>query len=251
LLVVFVSHLARPVASEAGPIAEKLGLTEYEIRLALSAPAPAILLLTTDRERAEQAAGVLRSRGHGAHVFDDASFVPSEEMTRLDDFRLDADGVRRAFDGALLPYGDVFAILTAMHATSGVRVRAGVPMLTIKNGSPRMESRDIENRVYEREPVAYFFRRSGERPWILRERHANYGGLGAERQPIAHGNFLRLIARIQGSCPSAMVDDRLIRRRVAERFTVDSKLRSSSEGMDLLAHLLAMAIASQGGSPYR
>ena len=37
----------------------------------------------------------------------------------------------------------------------------------------------------EREHVAYFFRRSGEKPWLLRERHASYVGLGDERTPDA------------------------------------------------------------------
>jgi hypothetical protein len=46
-------------------------------------------------------------------------------------------------------------------------------------------------------------------------------------------------------------DDRLMRRRVAERHVTDTRIRTSSEGVDLLAHLLAMAIASQGSSPYR
>jgi hypothetical protein len=48
----------------------------------------------------------------------------------------------------------------------------------------------------------------------------------------------------------AVYDDRLARRRVPERAGAEGE-RSSREGMDLLAHLLAMTIASQGGSPYR
>jgi hypothetical protein len=249
--VVFVSHLARPATVEAGPLADKFGSTEYEMRLALAAPPPAILFTTGDRDRAADAVAALRSRGHGAHAFDDASFCATDDMTPLDDFRLDADGVRRIEDGALLPYGDVFAILQAMHATTGVRVRPGVPAFTTKNGSPRLEVRDVVTKVYEREHVAYFFRRSAERPWILRERHASYTGLGADRKPVAHANYLLLLERLRDLCPNAISDDRLVHRRVAERLLIDTKLRSSSAGVDLLAHLLAMAIASQGGSPYR
>jgi hypothetical protein len=249
--VVFVSHLARPAAVEAGPLGEKLGMAEYETRLALSAPQPAILFSTADRERAMDAVALLRSRGHGAYAFDDEGFVPSDEMTRLDDFRLDTDGVRRASDGALLPYGDIFAILRAMHATTGTRVRPGMPNFSGKTGVTRMESSDVVTRVYEREHVAYFFRRSAERPWILRERHANYAGLGADRQSIANSNFRVVLDRIRAACPTAISDDRLVHRRVAERMIMDTRIRTSSEGVDLLAHLLAMAIASQGGSPYR
>lgn len=101
-----------------------------------------------------------------------------------------------------------------------------------------------------REPVVYFFRRSGEKPWLLRERHASYVGLGDERTPIAFANFTRTIARVRANAAMAVYDDRLARRRVAERI-IDIGERSSRNGMDLLAHLLAMTIASQGGSPYR
>ena len=48
----------------------------------------------------------------------------------------------------------------------------------------------------------------------------------------------------------AVFDDRLARRLVPERLDAEG-ISSSSHGMDLLAHLLAMSIASQGGSPYR
>jgi hypothetical protein len=249
--VVFVSHLARPAAEEAAALADKLGTAVYETRLALSAPQPAILLYAAERERAADVVGVLRSRGHGAHAFDDESFTASEHMGRLDDFRLDADGARRTSDGELLPYGDVFAILRAMHATTGERVRSQVDVAVKTSMLPRMESREFVTKVYEREHVAYFFRRSGERPWILRERHASYTGLGPERVSIANANFVRTIERIRTASPMAVYDDRLIRRHVEERHAPNSKLRSSSDGMDLLAHLLAMAIASQGGSPYR
>jgi hypothetical protein len=53
----------------------------------------------------------------------------------------------------------------------------------------------------------------------------------------------------------SVYDERLVRRRVAERVREDSMLeatiRSSRDGIDLLAHLLALSIANQGGSPYR
>jgi len=221
VFVAFVAHLARPGSVEADIIAPRLGLTPYEARLALATRPPCVLLTTPDRDRALDVVGALRSRGHGAHVFDEEQFVPSSRMTRIDDFRLDADGIRRESTGDLLPYGDVYAILRA-----------------------------VVSKVEDREHVAYFFRRSGERPWFLRERHTSYVGLGEERTNVAVANFTRLLTRVRSSAPTAVFDDRLVRRRVAERLA-EGGVRTSSEGMDLLAHLLAMTIASQGGSPYR
>lgn len=182
-------------------------------------------------------------------MFDDEGFVATSGMTKADDFVLDAEGMRRTTNGDLLPYGDVYAILRAVHDSSNATERQARPSIgegLILDG----EALRVVSKTEDREHVAYFFRRSGERPWILRERHASYVGLGAERSPIAFANFTRTVQRIRDSAAMAVYDDRLARRRVAERMGAEGQ-RSSREGVDLLAHLLAMTIASQGGSPYR
>jgi hypothetical protein len=249
VLVVFVANLARPAAAEADALAPTLGMTPYEARLALAAGPPSVVLSTSDRNRANDVLGILRSRGHGAHVFDDENFVASEGMTRADDFVLDAEGMRRTQNGELLPYGDVYAILRAVHDSTSELERHARPAITdrqlINTHSLRVVSKNEE-----REHVAYFFRRSGERPWLLRERHSSYVGLGDERTAIAFANFTRTIARIRENSAMAVYDDRLARRRVSERLS-PAGAQSPRDGMDLLAHLLAMSIASQGGSPYR
>jgi hypothetical protein len=249
VLVVFVANLARPAVAEADALAPTLGMTPYETRLALAAGPPSVVLSTPDRNRANDVLGVLRSRGHGAHLFDDENFVASEGMTKADDFILDAEGMRRTHGGELLPYGDVYAILRAVHDSTSELERSPRPVVSDSAliGSHSMR---VTTKNEEREHVAYFFRRSGEKPWLLRERHASYVGLGAERTPIAFANFTRTLARMREAAAMAVYDDRLARRRVAERAGAEGE-RSSREGMDLLAHLLAMTIASQGGSPYR
>ena len=258
MFVVFVSHLARPAETEAAAVASVLGVTEYEARLALVTPAPAVVLTTSSRDRANDTAARLRTRGHGVHVFDEEAFVPSDAMTKMDDFRLDGDGVRRVADGELLAYGDVFAILRAVHSSSSEVERPSAQrglradLIDMQRTPDAMR---VVSKNAEREQVAYFFRRSGERPWILRERHARYAGLGAERGPIAFGNFVLTVNRVREAAPMSVYDDRLVRRRVAERVREDSMLKatykSSQDGVDLLAHLLALSIANQGGSPYR
>ncbi len=255
MFIVFLAHLGRNAAGEAPYLASLLGVTEYEARLALASPAPSIVLHAPDRERANDCAASLRARGHGAHVFDEEQLVPSERMAKLDDFRFEVDGVRRTNDGELLGYGDVFAIVRAVHDTVRESDR---PAPNPRNASnilerfaPTAETLRLGTRHEDRESVAYFFRRSGERPWILRERHASYAGLGEELTPVAFANFTRTIARMAGVCTTAITDDRLVRRRVAERASPGAPVRSSRQGMDLLAHLLATMLAAQNGSPYR
>ncbi|MDB4941521.1 MAG: hypothetical protein JWP97_1055 [Labilithrix sp.] len=247
LFYVFVANLARPAAVEADLLAPLIGRTPFEARLALAAGTPSIVLQTRDHARAIEVLGVLRARGHGAHVFDDELFVKSAAMTRLDAFQLDADGVRRLPTGELLPYGDVYAVLRAVHDKSTISERQVLPRGPVESATPAPFS---VTRSEEREHVAYFFRRSGERPWLLRERHANYTGLGDGRAPVATQNFTRLVGHIRQASPTAVFDDRLVRRRVAERLSAEG-IASSRDGVDLLAHLLAMTIANLGGSPYR
>jgi hypothetical protein len=249
VLVVFIANLGRPALSEAEALAPLLAMTPYETRLALAVAQPTIVLTTTDRNRANDVLGVLRSRGHVAHLFDNENFVASEAMTKADDFTLDADGMRRTANGELLPYGDIYAILRAVHDTTRQVERPAQPPVG-EDLVIRTSSLQVFSKTAYREPVVYFFRRSGEKPWLLRERHASYVGLGDERTPIAFANSTRTIARVRASAAMAIYDDRLARRRVAERI-IDIGERSSRNGMDLLAHLLAMTIASQGGSPYR
>lgn len=250
MFVVFVANLTRPGIAEAEAIAPLVGMTPYEARLALATPPPCIMLSTSDRDRAADVVGVLRSRGHGAHIFDYEGFTSSQRMTRVDDFRLEPDGIHRNATGELLPYGDVFAIIRAIHDTTAAEtVRISRPNISdglLPNGdSMRMPKTE------DREHVAYFFRRSGERPWLLRERHTLYTGLGDERLPVAFANFTRLLTRVREAATMAVFDDRLVRRRVAEKLAAEDGVRTSRDGVDLLAHLLAMTIASQGGSPYR
>lgn len=234
---------------EAEALAPLLAKTPYEARLALAAGPPSVVLSTLDRDRAAEVLGVLRSRGHGAHVFDDDVLVRSEAMTKLDHFQLDADGLRRTADGDLLPYGDVFAILRAVHDRSATTEREAPPGI-VDGMVGRPGTLRLVSKSEEREHVAYFFRRSGDRPWLLRERHSSYAGLGEARGPVAFVNFTRMLARFREAAPMAVFDDRLARRRVPDRLDA-AGVSSSHHGIDLLAHLLAMSIASQGGSPYR
>ena len=249
MLFVFVANLARPASTEADALAPLLAKTPYETRLALAAGPPSVVLSTTDQGRATDILNTLRSRGHGAHVFDDELFVKSDTMTKLDDFRLDADGARRTTNGDLLAYGDIFAILRSVHDSSAATEREA-PTSLVDGLMADANALRFVSKSEEREHVAYFFRRSGERPWLLRERHTSYVGLGEERGPVAFANFTRVLTRIREASPMAVYDDRLVRRRVPERLDAEG-VTSSRHGMDLLAHLLAMTIASQGGSPYR
>jgi len=98
----------------------------------------------------------------------------------------------------------------------------------------------------ERDQVLYVFRRSGERPWLLRERSAGYGWLGDKRAPSSLQNFVATIALLRERAPEAAYDDRLM--SFCKPLTFALKVMSRTDGsststeptIDLVAHLLAL-----------
>ena len=111
----------------------------------------------------------------------------------------------------------------------------------------------------ERTNVCYLFRRSSDKPWLLRQDEAKYQGLGGDMQPTNALNFARTVQRLRELAPAAMFDTRLVSvKRIPER-AVDldvtgtgTAISSSTFGVDLLAHLLAMYFAQKdAASPYR
>ena len=94
-------------------------------------------------------------------------------------------------------------------------------------------------RTETREQVLYIFPRSSSAPWLLRERSARYGGLGAELRPTSLDNFARTTERLRQRVPEAAYDERLMTRR---------PIRGVADGIeasDILAHLLAIHLRAR------
>jgi hypothetical protein len=108
----------------------------------------------------------------------------------------------------------------------------------------------------EKEQVLYMYRRTSAVPWILREAGTSYAGLGAEIAKSQLENFNRTVHALRARMPLAEYDDRLlsvrrVRSRVSSsvaRGTVES---SSADWVDLLAHIVALAVARRKSDPYR
>jgi hypothetical protein len=110
-------------------------------------------------------------------------------------------------------------------------------------------TREIVTAEAGREQVLYLFRKSGEPPWLLVESRAKFAGLGEAIALTQGENYLRTIEALKARCPSGAFDDRLLTaKKVPERVTRAAGVNKGSEsssasGMDLLAHLLALAYA--------
>ncbi|HMI87426.1 MAG TPA: hypothetical protein VK550_25230 [Polyangiaceae bacterium] len=253
--VVALFALATPVETEAALLAADLGTTAYEERLKLVAGLPAIVLNSADEAPARTLCEKLRNRGHDAMAADTAEVMPSAAMLAIRRFAFEPDAlIEPDIEGARLPYDDILALLRASHhtrtetrtETKGKQFSAGRAILSGGLVMRKSVTRDEKSVSTERENVLYVFRASGERPWLLRERGAQYAGLGAALAPSSTLNFTTFITMLRKMAPSARYDERLVNARAAPTRmkhlgggSSESLAISSASGVDLLAHLLA------------
>ncbi|EYF02841.1 Hypothetical protein CAP_6421 [Chondromyces apiculatus DSM 436] len=253
--------LHTPLEAEAAALATDLGSTAYEQRLHLTSGTPAVVLTTPDPDRARALLRSVRGRGHEAVAFDASAIVPSGEMLPLRRGRLDPEGITAEepaathTPGALgrLPFEDILALI---RASQRVRLETTVEVKEQKIGLGRavttgglVMTKTVtrqQTRVSdERAEVLYLYRRSGELPWILRERSASYTWLGDRIAPVSLQNFRQTVALLRERAPRAHYDERLTGPRRALPAAGEPSAASSDPTADLLAHALALWASRQ------
>jgi hypothetical protein len=255
VFVVALTELRGALDAEATALAGDLGVTAYETRLLLAPGMPAIVKTTPDKARALEVLARLRARGHGAVACDAAAVVPSAEMIPMRRLRLGEREVTLDDRPAeRLPYDDVLALVAAAHrsrtdtATQTRETKLSVGRAVMTGGMAFTKSVKTETRTSteERESVLYVFRTSGATPWILRERGTSWAGMGRPIAPSESENYRVAVAALRELAPGAVFDDRLVTRKAPEAASLsgggaNTTVRtSSSAGVDLLAHLVAM-----------
>lgn len=255
---VAIAELAGASDGDGSALAEDLGCTPYDARLLLAPGVPAVVRTTPDKAVALDLLARLRSRGYQAVACDLAAVVASGAMTSMRHFRLGDDAI--LLDDAIdarLPYGDVLALVAAMHrrrtdtetTTRERRFSVSRALMTSGLAMSKTVTTGARTATDEREAVLYVFRRGGAPPWILRERGTVWSGHGRPLAPSESQNFRVAVAELRARAPGAAYDDRLVTRRAPERATLSggpastSVTTSSEAGIDLLAHLVAMGVA--------
>ena len=264
--IVALMSLGTSVEVEAPRLAAELGSTPYETALLLRMPTPVPLLRTDDRGRALDLLAKLRARGHDAVACDAAAVVAADAMTHVRKFRFEPEILAVTSDENAdvgVPWTDVVGLVRAVHRT---RVEAIETSKERKfslgraalSGGVLMSKTTTKTKTLateEREQVLYVFRHGGM-PLLMSQSRLRYDGLGAELRPVQIENFTTLIRLLRERAPDAGYDERLLGPRprpgldrvvAGPRGTSSS---SSSDGVDLLAHLIAMALA-RTARPYR
>jgi hypothetical protein len=237
---------------EVKSLAGEIGTTPYELRLLVNAGLPAVVISTTDEVRARAVLAAIARHGHLAIACDRRTVVPSASMVLLRDFAISSEGlVADRTSSERCPSDDIAVLLRATHRTSTetvqqVKERKLRPAMALATGGlilSKTTSKRVTSTTVEREQVLYIFRRSSRVPWLLRERLAHYGGLGAAMGASSFENFATTIARLREVSPHASYDERLVTSR---------PIRGVADGVeatDLYAHLLAEYLGRPRTSP--
>ncbi len=257
VFAVALAELAGTVDAEAAALAADLGTSAYDARLLLAAGLPALVRTTPDRAQALDLLARLRGRGHRAVACDAAAVVSSGAMVAMRRFRLEDGAVALDGDEAALPYGDIVALIAAVHRrrtdtesrTQESKFSMSRALLTSGLSMTKTVTTRAHTSSEEREGVLYAFRRSGATPWILREHGTAWGSLGPAVAATESENFRRAVTALRERAPGAAFDERLVTRKASGRAAVSggagatTVTTSSDAAIDLLAHLLALWLA--------
>lgn len=246
MYVVAIAELS-PSGGALGELAAELGTTLYELKLAINAGLPAVVVLTVDASLAAKAAAAIARHGHRPVSADRRSITASRDMTSIIDVRFEPDALRAgAVRDERLAYEDVFALLRATHKSeeTGMReekerkFRPGMALATGGLVLSKTTKRQVVTHTEHREQVLYIFKKGGGAPWILRERAARYAGLGADLSPTSLENFKTTLRLLRERAPHAAYDERLLSPRSVRGIT------DGTAATDLLVHLITTDLAS-------
>ena len=255
--------LSTAVEVEAPLLAADLGATPYETALLLRAPSPVLLLRTDDRARATDLLAKVRGRGHDVVACDASAVVSSAAMVHVRSLSFEADALVVTTPGgpaARLEWGDAVAFVRAVHRSRSESVEKNTSQKFDLGRAAMSGGMMVTKKVTtttklaaeEREPVLYVFRQSGA-PLLFQQSRTRYEGLGADLKPSQLENFATLVRILRERAPRAAYDERLLAPRPSNdrvRAGANGAVSSStSDGVDLLAHLVAMAASR--ATPYR
>lgn len=257
--------LGTSVEAEAPSFAEELGLDPYGATQVLRRQLPTVVLRTPDRDVASKQLERLVRRGHSAVGFSLDAVVASAAMGEVRSFVLEDGAVRfqlRGRQDELVPFDAFLCFVRAVHRstekiTTVTKERAfDIKKFAVSGGVLMTKTVEKEkvSQVEEREAVVYLFRR-GSAPLLFGATRAKYMGLGAEVRPTQLENFERTLTLLRERAPFAPYDTRLVGVRAPSEVKMGlgrgQESTSSADGIDLLAHVVAMTLARASANPYR
>jgi hypothetical protein len=257
--VVAVCELGADLDAEAAPLGALTGLNPYDARMRLAGVLPRVLVQTPSGEDAERITAELRARGHGAMACDTRDVIASGDMIHVRRFAFESPGLfANAHPGGTdrLRTSDLGVIIVVATRNDVVRSTREKEIPGPYSRHPTTVVREVTRNEHVVEHAAYLFPRGG-RPWILREREAQYAGLEGAMRPTRHENFAATLALLRAHAPNAVFDDRFATQPLNGAHVVmirghDAATAPTSDtASDLIVHVLAAWLARPKGGPYR
>jgi hypothetical protein len=258
--VVAILESDAEAANHAEELARTLGggITALELRMAMSAIHPSILLRTASRDRAEEVAAILVARGIGAVVIDLASVASLERMVHVHRFAFEADGLRADDHGPTLAYDAMAAIIRAAVETSVWRTTREGETKSGPRGTRVHVQTDVTRAEHATEHVLFLVARDGGVPWVLRASEARYLALGPGLRPTVVENFMTTLGLLRARAPRSIYDERFVSHPLARQAEVHVRGHETpthdlgDRGIEVRVHLLAQTLGrgSRNG-PYR
>jgi hypothetical protein len=257
---VAVCELAADLEAEAVAMGALAGLTAYDVKMRLSGVLPRVLVQTPSGEEASRVVGRLQARGHGAVACDTRDVVASGDMIHVRRFTFESpDVLANARPGVtdrlrLEELEVVIVVATRSDVIRSTREK-DVPATYGRHTNAATVVQDVTRNEHVVDRAAYWFPRTG-RPWLLREREAQYAGLGTEMRPTRRENFEAMLALLRARARGAVFDDRFAAQPLNGRHIVhvrghDAAAPALNAANDLIVHVLAVWLARPNAGPYR
>jgi hypothetical protein len=243
MYLVAITEVNGPIEpTQLSTLASEIDTTAYELRLLINGGLPAVVRITTDEGQAKAVAAAIARHRFVPVVLDKSRVMPSHRMVMFRSF--DLAKTRLTIDSTTNEsclYDDISALIRAIHrnvreSVEHVNERNFRPMMALATGGIVLSmktTKEVTTRTATRENVLYLFRRGEEHPWILRERSANFVGLGNAMGPSSFENFTITVTRLRALAPGAAYDERLVNNRPIKT------IGDGSDAADVLAYILA------------
>ena len=219
--VVAVHHLQGTPEQLARDLAAVFGITPYEARSRVIAPAggPAVVASFAGLDPAAACAAQLRGAGFTPLLVADQEIETDTGRALVRELQFAQHGLRvetRNMGTLSVPYADIDLVLrgagivTSSEIETKTEKKFDLGRAVVSGGMMlRKKTTTVtEHTSSERQPFCHLYR-PGRPPVVLRQNDMDYSSLGADRQLSRDANFNWICAELRRRCPAATWDDRL------------------------------------------
>ncbi len=219
MVILAVGRLDGDEEARARALAEILGLTLFDARPRVRAPAPRVVATWRDATEAVPRAVALEKAGFRPLLLAGENVEHDAQRIGVRSFELLADRVifgTRSGESHEVRYSEIALLLAGTASTRQVQAETTTTRhfslgKAVVTGGVMMTSRKTEEKTVVQEAHEPFLHvhATGHPTFLLRETELQYQGLGPLLQPVRLTNFRCLVGELRARAAGATYDDRL------------------------------------------